>query len=141
MKKTQIKNAKVTNVTNEKKVVIAKEKQSGESLKKQIEKSLLVTAKQDANKEFKQKITSIGFLLSEIKASNKVKIYLAELQNKYNCSIDVTTLNETTKQDICKFITDEEQIKRNLNPEKFSYWFVLTLIGRFHKANKVSKAK
>lgn len=139
--KAQIKNAKVTKVTNTKKVVIAKEKQSGESLKKQIAKSLLVIAKQDANKEFKQKITSIGFLLNEIKQSNKVKVYLSELQSKYNCTIDIATLNETTKQDICQFITDDEQIKRNLNPDKFSYWFVLTLIGRFHKANKVSKAK
>jgi thiamine biosynthesis protein ThiC len=141
MKNTQTKNAKVTKVTNKAKVVIAKEKQTGESLKKQIAKSLLVTAKQDANKEFKQKISSIGFLLNEIKQSNKVKVYLTELQSKYNCSIDVNTLNETTKQDICQFITDEEQVKRNANPERFSYWFVLTLIGRFHKANKVSKAK
>jgi thiamine biosynthesis protein ThiC len=141
MKNTQTKSAKVTNVTNTKKVVIAKENQTGESLKKQIAKSQLVISKQDANNEFKQKISSIGFLLSEIKASNKVKIYLAELQSKYNCTIDIATLNETTKQDICQFITDDEQIKRNEKPEKFSYWYVLTLIGRFHKANKVSKAK
>jgi hypothetical protein len=109
---------------------------TGKGLKKKIEQSKLTKAKIEANNDYKAKIHAIGFILSQIKESDKAKVYVSELASKYNCKITFEELIETDKADICKHITSEEQKKRNVNPERYTFWYVLTLISRHYKAAK-----
>jgi hypothetical protein len=135
---------KKTNKTKQTKVLTAKPSieievkpgTTGEGLKKKIEQSKLTKAKIEANNDYKAKIHTIGFILSQIKESDKAKVYVSELANKYNCKITFEALMSTNKVDICKHITADEQTKRNANPERYTFWFVLTLISRHYKAAK-----
>ena len=113
-----------------------KEGTTGKGLKKKIEQSQLTKAKIEANNDYKTKIHTIGFILSQIKESDKAKVYVSELATKYNCKITFAKLMATDKTDICKHITADEQKKRNANPERYTFWYVLTLISRHYKATK-----
>jgi len=110
--------------------------QTGKGLEKKKEQSKLTKAKIEANNDYKTKIHTIGFILSQIKESDKAKVYVSELASKYKCIITFDELMATDKADICKHITEDEQTKRNANPERYTFWYVLTLISRHYKATK-----
>ena len=130
MKNTQIKNAKVTNVTNEKKVVVKQidevtivaDNVKGKTLSK------LQTAKIESNKANKVELGTLSFNLMQLKkhAAN----YVVEL------NLTIEQIENIKPSQFVTFLTEKENERLKKNGNLFTFWLVLSLIGRYSKSIK-----